>query len=289
MKEDVCEWLKEVVRKMGRSDLKRFTKYLMTYGADKRTKESSRAFFFAVIEAADEALNALPEEEVAEQAGATSNETDGSNGNKKLVPQNPADLNGNSNEITHYLMNEILSLEAAKGGQNQNQSSDSDSEDCTNSSQEAEPVISDHVPSIFYRQRPEETDPVLESSAQNSNKGSSNWAANLMAEANNFADLYEDEEEEDVDEDYGGSIEEEEEEDDNMEEEDDLDFESLQARLPPYALLNRKKKKKFFRDLTEEFVRKIKVRTSKKRIRKVNFNVKANQVVTFYKDAKINK
>lgn len=264
---------------MGRSDLGRLIKYLMAYAIDKRVKESSRGYFYSLIETAEGTIALLPEEEAAEQAGATSNEIREFEADQQNAMRNSVDLNGNSNEITHYLMTEILDSEAKKGrAKSQNSDSVSDSS-VTSSSKEAEPVvISDYVPGIFYRQRTDNEEDSLQPSAQRNNHEINNSALNLLEEADEFDDL-----EDNADPEYNA------EDDDLGMEEEDLDFESLQARLPPYALLSRKKKKKFFKNLNEEFNRKIQKRSSNKRIKKVNFNVKANQVVTFFKDAKIIK
>lgn len=244
------------VAEMGLSDLFRFEKYLMGYASSKVVRESARERFYDLVAAVDAAKAHAPVDTAAGQVGSAANEkTPHANG---TGPVNGAKTSQN----IHSLMEEILEEENLAQLLAAQEDDEEDSEE--ESSHEPDPELVNHfVPRNFmsFADAPEESEPMEERPV-----GHKRWES-LWQREDGAVEGMEDEEMEGM--------------------EIDLDYADVQAKLPPYFLMSKKNKKRFFRGLTEEFKAKVVARRSSRRIKKVTFNEKANQVVTFFKDAKL--
>lgn len=271
VKEEVWPYLGNYLGQLSHSDLQRIEKYLMGYAASKMIREAAREHFYGLVAEVESAKPNAPVDEAAGQVDFTANENAP---NQTLPSNNESAVNGGKESLEmQNLMQEILEEEnlakllKGSGGVG-NGSSESDAEE---SSQEVDPEMVNHfVPRNFksFADAPEVT---LEEETQPMNH--KKWE-NLWQKEEGAAKTPDDEEVEAAMETL--------EIDPNT-----MDFDDIEARLPPYFLMSNKRKKKYFKGLMEDFRRKIKVRKSSKRIKKVSFNEKANQVVTFFKEAKL--
>ena len=241
---------------MSRVDLLRLEKYVMGYAARKMIKESSRVSFYGLISQIDLAKENAPADEASGQAGGTAGENfaKASNGGQEIPDM-------------HTLMQEILEEgnmaellgELDRDGK---ESSGTDSEE----SAAVDPEMVNHfVPRNFksFADAPVETPEVSSQPV-----GHKRWE-----------NLWQREE--------GAATEQPQKEEEAMEEEDSMDMDEMEGKIPPYLFMSKKNKRQYFQKLSQEFKRKTQLRRSTKRIRKVRFNEKANEVVTFFKESKL--
>lgn len=271
VKEEVWPYLGRYFPQLSRSDLQRLEKYLMGYASNKTIREAAREPFYGLVAEVEVARANAPEEEAAVEVHSDAFE--------KAVNQMPTTVrdghaNGNKGHADmQTIMEEILDqenlaelLKMSRG--NDDESSGSESEETP---EELDPEMVNHFVPRNFKTLADAPEEAMEEESEPA--GHKKWESLWQREEGAAEEP--DEEEEDA------AVE-------VLEVDPDaMDFEELEAKLPPYFLMSKKRKKKYFKGLMDEFRRKIQVRKSSKRIKKVSFNEKANQVVTFFKEAKL--
>lgn len=250
IKEELFPVISEELNKMSRGNLLQIKKYVFQFACAKGIKENSRNAFYELIEQIDQNLSQMPANDQEEKS-------------LKKVDKNEEIEKKKKKEI--YLENQLLFAEILASENfemtSRNKKIVDGIEEESDSKEGDENFVNKIVPRVFKMQQSEDQD------ANKSKQSSEN--RNGKYQSNEAYEEFFDQEESAQDE------------------KDALDFAQFQDQLPPYFMLSKKKKKSFFRNLTQTYLKKIHVRKSNKKIKKVNFNINSNEVRSFFKDQKI--
>ena len=260
IREEILPYVHGGLSEMSRSDLMKMKKYVFCFATAKEIRETARNDFYGLVERIEEVLESLSEsvesEDSEDELQVEEKMEEDESGNKEvIIGQKEVILGQNWKEGPLNLMAEILEEENLAEMLKKGKDSESSESELSEESAEVNPAqVNEHLPRSFRN--------FLEANQT------------AVAQVGEVLGIEKEEDENvaDFDAEYG-----------------DMGYEELRARLPPYFMMSKKKKRTYFLNLTKEFIRKVQPRKSGMRMKKVNFNIKENQVVTFFKDAKIKK
>ena len=325
VKEDIVPHVAEKITDLELSDLRRLKKYLFVYASSNEVLETSRDSFYLLVNKADEII-ALKEEEnqqdvmvnekdlhvdhKEETFSDNKNEKDKTNlvlkGTHQLLKTENTKINNIEFKSKNEKQNESKKEQIQKSNHqeiNQNEVSlnknnqqkiknEQLSKEVKQETLKTENTVKINTLQNGLSQVAQvKTSPVSvdikkpQIILENGNKNSSNKCAGLSENLNQFGGMKLEEEEllslEDglyMEENLDINVEVNEAEDDTM---------TLPFQFSPYHYMSNKKKKQYFRNLNQEFTKKIQVKKRNHKIQKVNINVNMNKVVLFKKNSKI--
>ena len=249
VREEVMPYLSEAIAVMSRSDLLKMKKYVFCFATAKEIREIARNDFYGLIEKIEESLEKLPESVESETSEAE--DLAWAEFEDEDVGTKTEPILKPQNEFQVKLMSEISEEEILAEILKKRKEEESSEEESSEESVEVDLTqVNVTLPRTFRN-------------FMDATQASKAEVMAMEEEVDDGAGL---------DEEYG-----------------DMGFDELRAKLSPYFMMSKKKKRTYFQNLTKEFIRKVVPRKSGLRMKKVNFNVKENQVVTFFKDAKIKK